>query len=57
VVKELQEYGAEAAAEAVDVANAADHLFIATQRLEQKLGKIDVWINDAMLTVFSPVAE
>jgi len=32
-------------------------LFAAAERLEQKLGKIDIWINDAMLTVFSPVAE
>lgn len=56
VVKELQGYGAEAAAEAVDVANAAE-VFAAAERLEQKLGKMDVWINDAMLTVFSPLAE
>ena len=42
--------------EAVDVAD-ADAVFAAAERLEQKLGKIDVWINDAMLTVFSPLAQ
>ena len=56
VRKEVEAQGAEAAFEAVDVADAAG-LFAAAERLEQKLGKIDIWINDAMLTVFSPVAE
>ena len=56
VRKELYDRGTEVAFEAVDVADAAA-VFGAAERLEQKLGKIDVWINDAMLTVFSPVAE
>lgn len=54
VSQEVQ--GTEVALEAVDVADAAA-LFAAAERLEQRLGKIDIWINDAMLTVFSPVAE
>jgi NAD(P)-dependent dehydrogenase (short-subunit alcohol dehydrogenase family) len=44
------------AVEAVDVADASA-LFAAAERLEQKLGKIDIWINDAMVTVFSTVAD
>jgi short-subunit dehydrogenase len=40
----------------VDVADAAAVL-AAAERLEHKLGKIDVWINDAMVTVFSAFAD
>ena len=54
--KELTSLGAECATEAIDVADAAA-VFAAAQRLEARLGKIDVWINDAMETVFSTVAE
>jgi short-subunit dehydrogenase len=32
-------------------------LFVATDMFENELGPIDIWINDAMLTVFSPVTE
>jgi len=46
----------EVAAEAVDVADDAA-LFAAAERLEARLGKVDIWINDAMETVFSPLAE
>jgi NAD(P)-dependent dehydrogenase (short-subunit alcohol dehydrogenase family) len=57
VAKEVEAHGAAAvAAEALDVADAVA-VFAAAERLEQQLGKIDVWVNDAMLTVFSPVAD
>ncbi len=56
VSQELQAGGAEVAVEAVDVAD-AEAMFAAAQRLEQSLGKIDIWINDAMVTVFSRVAD
>ena len=56
VRRELEAFGAEAAAEAVDVAD-ADALFAAAERLEDRLGPIDVWINDAMETVFSRVVD
>jgi NADP-dependent 3-hydroxy acid dehydrogenase YdfG len=56
VRQELEAFGAEAAAEAVDVAD-AEALFAAAGRLEDKLGPIDVWINDAMETVFSRLAD
>ena len=53
---ELKALGVEAAAEAVDVSD-ADELFAAAERLEDKLGPVDVWINDAMETVFSRVVD
>jgi len=56
VRQELQALGAEAEVESADVANAGA-VFAAAERLEQRLGKVDIWINDAMVTVFSPVAE
>ena len=56
VRRELEAFGVEAAAEAVDVSD-ADALFAAAERLEAKLGPPDVWINDAMETAFSRVAD
>ena len=41
---------------AVDVSDAAA-VFAAADELERKLGSIDIWINDAMETVFSTVAD
>lgn len=56
VERELTAEGAEVAVEPVDVAD-ADALFAAAARLEQRLGKIDIWVNDAMETVFSRVSD
>jgi NAD(P)-dependent dehydrogenase (short-subunit alcohol dehydrogenase family) len=56
VRRELQACSAQAEFEAVDVAD-ADALFAAAERLEQRLGPVDIWINDAMETVFSTVAD
>ncbi|WP_324948013.1 SDR family oxidoreductase [Phenylobacterium sp.] len=39
-----------------DVAD-PDALFAAAQGLEAELGPVDIWVNDAMETVFSPLAE
>ncbi|WP_426574599.1 SDR family oxidoreductase [Aquihabitans sp. McL0605] len=41
---------------AVDVAD-ADAVVAAAQRVEAELGPIDVWVNDAMTTVFAPSWE
>jgi NAD(P)-dependent dehydrogenase (short-subunit alcohol dehydrogenase family) len=41
---------------AADVAD-ADALFPAAERLQSELGPVDIWVNDAMETVFSPLAE
>jgi short-subunit dehydrogenase len=40
----------------LDVAD-ADAVEAAADRTEETLGPIDVWVNDAMLSVFSPVKE
>jgi len=53
---EVEAHGGQAAVEAVDVADAAG-VFAAAERLEQRLGPVDIWINDAMLTVFSQVGD
>jgi NAD(P)-dependent dehydrogenase (short-subunit alcohol dehydrogenase family) len=50
----MESAGARAVALPVDVAN-ADAVFSAAERIEASLGPIDVWINDAMLTVFAPL--
>jgi NAD(P)-dependent dehydrogenase (short-subunit alcohol dehydrogenase family) len=41
---------------ATDVSRAED-VFAAAEAFESDLGPIDIWINDAMVTVFSPVRE
>lgn len=39
-----------------DVAN-AEAVFAAAQGIENALGPIDVWVNDAMVTLFSPLSK
>ena len=57
VQRELQASGASALEwEAADVSNAAA-VFAAADQLERRLGYVDIWINDAMETVFSTVAD
>ena len=51
-----REFGVEVLAIAVDVADAAE-LDHAAERVERELGPIDVWVNDAMATIFAPVHE
>ncbi|MFA5581691.1 MAG: SDR family oxidoreductase [Paracoccaceae bacterium] len=41
---------------ALDVADASA-VFTATEEIEARCGPIDIWINNAMATVFAPVAE
>ena len=52
---ELQGMGVRVAAIRTDVAH-ADEVRRAADRVEKELGPIDVWVNNAMVTVFSPVA-
>jgi NAD(P)-dependent dehydrogenase (short-subunit alcohol dehydrogenase family) len=54
--QELEQRGARAHVVQVDVADAA-RVDAAADEIEQVLGPIDVWINNAMTTVFAPVAE
>lgn len=48
--------GAQAISIPIDVA-VAEHVFRAAEQVMQTWGKIDVWINNAMVTVFSPVMD
>jgi len=43
-------------AAAADVAD-ADQLLAAAEKLQGELGPVDIWVNDAMETVFSPLVE
>jgi short-subunit dehydrogenase len=53
---ELMTLGANACAVACDMSN-APAVFQAADDIAAQLGAIDIWINDAMVTVFSPVSE
>ena len=53
---ELRERGSQALAVSVDVSDAVAVENAAT-RVEDELGPIDVWVNNAMTTVYAPVAE
>src|SRR5256885_10732381 len=54
--KEAEELGAMARVIIVDVADAAQ-VEAAAAKIESELGEIDIWINNAMASVFSPVKE
>lgn len=55
--REAHELGTDRAlAIAVDVAD-EDAVEAAAARVEEELGPIDVWVNDAMVSVFAPVME
>jgi NAD(P)-dependent dehydrogenase (short-subunit alcohol dehydrogenase family) len=55
-VKDLAAAGVEALAVPTDVAY-YEQVNAAAERVEAELGPIDVWINDAMTTVFGPLAD
>lgn len=54
--REVEELGGEAIAIACDVAD-PDQVEEAADAVEDAFGAIDVWVNNAMVTVFSPVKE
>lgn len=54
--KEVESYGGEALCIATDVAD-ADAIEQAATQAEQTFGPIDVWINNAMNSVFAPVKD
>jgi NAD(P)-dependent dehydrogenase (short-subunit alcohol dehydrogenase family) len=54
--REVEELGGTAIVIPVDIAN-ADQVEAAAARIEIDLGKIDIWINNAMTSVFSPIKE
>lgn len=53
---DLERRGARALAIPVDVADATQ-VEAAADRIERELGPIDVWVNNAMATVFSPALD
>lgn len=54
--RDVEAEGGRALVIPVDVAD-ADQVEAAAARVEQELGPIDVWINNAMVSVFSPARE
>ena len=52
--REVEAAGRRALVLPADVAN-ADHIDAAADRVERELGPIDVWVNNAMASVFAPV--
>lgn len=55
-LSELKAAGADALAIPTDVADAAG-VEAAAEQVERELGPIDIWVNNAMTSVFSPVWE
>jgi NAD(P)-dependent dehydrogenase (short-subunit alcohol dehydrogenase family) len=53
---EVEELGGEALVLPLDVAD-ADAVDDAAETIESRLGPIDVWINNAMATVFAPIPD
>jgi short-subunit dehydrogenase len=54
--KEIEASGGKALALPTDVAD-AEQVEAAAQRVEEEFGPVDVWVNDAMTTVFSPLKD
>lgn len=54
--REVEDLGGRALVLAADVSN-AHAVDAAAEKLESEFGPIDIWVNDAMATVFSPVTE
>lgn len=54
--KEIEQFGGRAISIPVDVSDHAQ-MDAAAERVEQELGPIDIWVNNAMTTVFSPVED
>jgi NADP-dependent 3-hydroxy acid dehydrogenase YdfG len=54
VVGEVERLGGSALAAPADVAE-AEAVFKATEAVRARFGRIDVWVNDAMATIFAPV--
>lgn len=54
--REVEQSGGRALAIPTDVAD-ADQVEAAAERVENEFGPIDVWVNNAMTTVFSPFRE
>lgn len=56
VRREVEQLGGRAVAVPTDMAD-ANQVEAAADKIEQALGPIDIWINDAMATIFAPVDQ
>ena len=54
--KDIEALGGRAVFRVADVAD-PDQVEAAAQSIEEELGPIDIWVNNAMVSVFSPVKE
>ncbi|MDQ3954798.1 MAG: SDR family NAD(P)-dependent oxidoreductase, partial [Actinomycetota bacterium] len=54
--EEVEEEGGRALDVVTDVAD-ADQVEAAAERVEDELGPIDLWVNNAMVSVFMPLSE
>jgi NAD(P)-dependent dehydrogenase (short-subunit alcohol dehydrogenase family) len=54
--REVEELGSEALVVPTDVAN-ADQVEAAAAQIEAEFGQIDIWVNNAMTSVFSPIKQ
>ena len=54
--REVEELGGTALALPTDVAD-PDQVEAAAAAVEERFGHIDVWVNDAMATIFAPFTE
>jgi NAD(P)-dependent dehydrogenase (short-subunit alcohol dehydrogenase family) len=54
--REVEELGGKALVLPADVAN-AQQIEAGAERVERELGPIDIWVNDAMTTIFAPFLE
>ncbi len=54
--REVEELGGKALMLPTDVAD-AQQVEAAAERVEQELGPIDIWVNDAMTTIFAPFLQ
>jgi short-subunit dehydrogenase len=54
--EEIESFGVKVGIYALDVAN-ANHVDQAADEIEKDLGPIDIWVNNAMVSVFSKIRE
>jgi NAD(P)-dependent dehydrogenase (short-subunit alcohol dehydrogenase family) len=54
--REVEKHGGRALAIPTDVAD-AKQVEVAAEKIEAELGPIDIWVNNAMVSVFSPIKE
>jgi short-subunit dehydrogenase len=54
--EELSRFGGKVLVKSLDVAN-SEEIETAAEQTERELGPIDIWVNNAMVSVFSPIKQ